>query len=91
MAKEDFLTLSFDDGAEIEFEIMGVFECDGKEYIALAEMNEEGDDYTGEVFIYGYKEIGKGDDAEFELLDINDEAEFEKAVAEFDSLMAEEE
>ena len=31
----DFITLEFDDGVEIECEIMGVFDCGGKEYIAL--------------------------------------------------------
>ena len=31
----DFITLEFDDGVEVECEIMGVFEYDGKEYIAL--------------------------------------------------------
>ncbi|MBR0521593.1 MAG: DUF1292 domain-containing protein, partial [Firmicutes bacterium] len=31
----DIITLEFEDGKEIEAEIMGVFECDGKEYIAL--------------------------------------------------------
>ncbi len=78
----DFLTLEFDDGTEVECEIMGVFDCDGKEYIALIP-----DDKSDDVFIYGYKEVG---DDEFELVDIDDDEEFEKAVAEFDKLVAEE-
>lgn len=75
----DFITLEFDDGVEIECEIMGVFDCDGKEYIALIPNDE-----TDDVYIYGYKEVG---DDEFELVDIDDDAEFEKVVAEFDSIM----
>ena len=79
----DFITLEFDDGQEVECEIMGVFECNGKEYIALLP-----DDGTDDVYIYGYKEAGED---EFELVDIDDDAEFEAAVAEFDKIVAEEE
>ena len=75
----DFITLEFDDGAEIECEIMGVFDYEGKEYIALIP-NDGSDD----VYIYGYKEVGE---EEFELVDIEDDAEFEKVVAEFDKIM----
>ena len=78
----DFITLEFDDGAEIEREIMGIFEVDGKEYIALIP-----DDETDDVYIYGYAEISE---VEFELLDIDDDEEFSKVVAEFDKLTAEE-
>ena len=48
----DFITLEFDDGVEVECEIMGVFDYDGKEYIALIP-----NDDTDDVYIYGYKEI----------------------------------
>ena len=75
----DFITLEFDDGVEVECEIMGVFEYDGKEYIALIP-----DDDTDDVYIYGYKEVGED---EFELVDIDDDAEFEKVVAELDKIM----
>ncbi|HPF19176.1 MAG: DUF1292 domain-containing protein [Bacillota bacterium] len=78
----DFITLEFDDGEEIECEIMGVFEVEGKEYIALIP-----DDETDDVYIYGYVEISE---EEFELLDIDDDEEFAKVVAEFDKLTAEE-
>ncbi len=80
--EEDFITLEFDDGNEVECEIMGIFEVEGKEYIALIP-----DDGSDDVYIYGYKEIN---DDEFELVDIVDDAEFEKAVAEFDKITAEE-
>lgn len=79
----DVITLEFDDGAEVECEIMGVFDFNGKEYIALIP-----DDGTDDVYIYGYKEVGED---EFELVDIEDDAEFESVVAEFDKIMMEEE
>ena len=77
----DFITLEFDDGAEIECEIMGVFDYEGKEYIALIP-----NDGTDDVYIYGYKEVGAD---EFELVDIESDEEFEKVVAEFDKIMEE--
>lgn len=86
MAEEkDMVTLEFDkeDGTveEVECEIMGVFEAAKKEYIAL--IPEDG---TDDVWIYGYKEVGED---EFEIVDIEDDKEFEVAVAEFDKIMNE--
>ncbi len=80
--QEAVITLEFDDGVELECEIMGVFEYAGKEYIALIPLDDSDD-----VYIYGYKEVGED---EFELVDIEDDAEFEGAVAEFEAIMAEE-
>lgn len=77
--EKDMVTLEFED-KEVECEIMGVFEAEGKEYIAL--IPEDG---TDDVWIYGYKEVG---DDEFEIIDIEDDAEFETAVKEFDAIMA---
>ena len=77
--EKDIVTLEFED-KEVECEIMGVFEAEGKEYIAL--IPEDG---TDDVWIYGYKEVG---DDEFEIIDIEDDAEFEAAVKEFDAIMA---
>ncbi len=77
----DVITLEFDDGAEIECEVMGVFDYQGKEYIALIPQDD-----TDDVYLYGYKEVGED---EFELIDIEDDAEFEAVVAEFDKIMME--
>ena len=79
--EKDIITLEFDNGDEVECEIMGVFDFNGKEYIALIP-----DDGTDDVYIYGYKEVGED---EFELIDIEVDAEFEAVVAEFDSIMDE--
>ena len=79
----DIITLEFDEGEEVECEIMGVFDFNGKEYIALIP-----DDGTDDVYIYGYKEVGED---EFEIVDIDDDAEFESVAAEFDKIMDEQE
>ncbi|MBM6991281.1 DUF1292 domain-containing protein [Mobilibacterium timonense] len=76
---EDFITLEFDDGTAVDCFIIGVFDLNDKEYIALAP-----DDGTDDVYIYGYKD---NDDDTFEILDIDDEDEFDAAVAELDKLM----
>lgn len=79
----DFITLEFDDGEEIECEIMGIFDYAGNDYIALIP-NDDSDD----VYIYGYKEVNE---EEFELVDIEDDELFSAVVSEFDAIMAEEE
>ena len=79
----DIITLEFDEVEEVECEIMGVFDFNGKEYIALIP-----DDGTDDVYIYGYKEVGED---EFEIVDIDDDAEFEAVAAEFDKIMDEQE
>ena len=81
--EEMYITLEFDDGTEVEAEIMGTFDVDGKEYIALLP-----DDGSDDVFLYGYKEVG---DDEFELVDIEDDDEFKKVAEEFDRLTDEDE
>ena len=78
-----YITLEFEDGAEVEAEIMGTFDVDGKEYIALLP-----DDGSDDIYLYGYKEVG---DDEFELVDIEDDDEYEKVVKEFEKIVDEEE
>ena len=78
---EAIVALEFDDDTAVDCYILGVFEANGKEYVALEPL-----DNTDDVYIYGYKEIGKD---EFELIDITDDAEFDAAEAEFNAIMAE--
>ena len=77
-AELDIITLEFDDDSKIDCEILGIFEYEGTEYIALLDDSED-------VYIYGYKE---GEDS-FELLDIEDDALFEKVAAELESILNE--
>lgn len=61
-----FLTL--DDDTEVECGILGVFEVDGKEYIALLPLEDE------TVLLYQYHE--EGEDIQLDV--IEDDDEFEK-------------
>ncbi len=69
MEEAEVITLEFDDGEEVECEVMGVFDFNGKDYIALVP-----DDGTDDVYIYGYQEVGE---EEFTLIDIDDDEEWE--------------
>ncbi len=82
MEEAEVITLEFDDGEEVECEVMGVFDFNGKDYIALVP-----DDGTDDVYIYGYQEVGE---EEFTLIDIEDDEEFKAVAAEFDRIMEEE-
>ncbi len=75
--EDDIITLEYDNGEEEECGIIGVFDVDEKDYIALNPLG------TGEVYIYGYKEY----EEDFELLDDLTDAEFEKAIKEFETLI----
>lgn len=78
-SEDQIITLDFDDGASFDCGIMGIFDVEGKDYIALEAL-----DGSEDVYLYGYQP--DGDD--FELLDIDEET-FEKVAAEFESLMDE--
>lgn len=77
-SEEEIITLSFDDGDEFECGIMGVFDVDGVDYIALEALTDD------DVYLYRYIETEDG----FELGDVP-EAEFDRVSQEFDRLMEE--
>ena len=79
--EEDIITLEFDDDTAVDCYVMGTFELNDKEYIALAP-----EDGTDDVYIYGYKQVNED---EFEIIDIESEEEFDAAAAEFDAIMDE--
>ena len=78
-SEDKIITLEFDDGLSFDCGIMGIFEVEGKDYIALEAL-----DGSEDVYLYGYQP--NGDD--FDLLDIDEEL-FETVAAEFESLQDE--
>lgn len=78
-SEDEILNLEFDDGDKLECGIMGVFDFEERQYIAL-----EAFDGTNDVYLYEY--IPTDDD--FELADIPEE-DFDRIAAEFDRLMDE--
>lgn len=68
-----------DENKEVACDVLGIFEVDEVEYIALAPQDEE------DVLIYRYKE--NGDD--IQLDEIESDEEYEKVAAQFDELFFE--
>ena len=80
--EENKMTLVLDDDSELVCDVLGIFEVDDMEYIALL---PEGDE---EVLVYRYVE---SEDEEFELLNIENDEEYEKVSDTFFDLFYEDE
>jgi len=78
---EDIIILTLEDDTELQCLILGIFDVDENEYIALQPIGEE------EVLLYRYNEIG---DEDFELLPIENQDEFDRVAEVFDSLYLDE-
>ena len=76
----DVIYLTFDDDEEIECEVLGVFEVENKEYIALLPADEEG------ILLYEYKE----NEEDFDLLPIEDDKELELVAEAYSNLFEDE-
>lgn len=66
--EHETVKLTFEDGNEVECNILGIFDVDEREYIALLPMGED------EVIIYRYAEI----DGQAKLDQIESDEEYEK-------------
>lgn len=81
---ENIITLEFEDGSAEDCVILGVFEFEGQDYIALFPVEAPEDDNEDEsVYLYKYTEIGD----EFELGDIEDEELFDRVSKEFERVI----
>ena len=80
------VTLTLDDGSQLECVILTIFEAGGRDYIALLPMEGEDAD-EGEVYLYRYTEI----DGNPDLQNIEDDEEYEIVADAFDELLDEQE
>jgi len=76
----DIIYLYFDDDVEVECVVLGVFEVEDKEYIALLPESEE------EILLYEYRENSE----DFELIPIKDEEELQSVYEAYYVLFEEE-
>ncbi|MGF0032999.1 DUF1292 domain-containing protein [Bariatricus sp. SGI.154] len=83
---DEYMTveLTLDNDEVVECAILTLFEADGKEYIALLPLNENGETEDGDVYLYRYLENEAG---EPELANIDDDDEYEVAADAFDEWM----
>nr|WP_245210411.1 DUF1292 domain-containing protein [Sedimentibacter acidaminivorans] len=77
------MTLTLEDGTEIECAVIAIFPVEEKEYIALLPLENQED---GEVFLYGYVEDKEGG---FELVSIESDEEYENVTKAFDEILDE--
>ena len=85
--EEGTVTLSLDDGKEVQCGIVAVFPVGEQDYIALLPLNDE-DAADGEVYLYQYFEDENGEPS---LGNIEDDEEYERVADAFDELMDEDE
>lgn len=78
------ITLTMEDDTEVECAILTVFPVDGKEYIALLPLDENGQNEDGEVYLYAFSTTEAGDPM---LANIESDEEYEKAAVAFDVVL----
>lgn len=85
---EPKVSMTLEDGTELECDVIAIFPVGDREYIALLPDKVIPGYEENEVFLYRYKELA-GDDVE--LTPIDNEEEYEAAADAFDELLDEEE
>lgn len=78
------ITLTMDDNTEVECAILTIFPVEAKEYIALLPLDENGQNNTGEVYLYVFSRTESGDPM---LANIESDEEYEKAAVAFDTII----
>lgn len=81
------VTLTMEDDEEIDCAVLTTYSANGREYIALLPLNEEGESEDGDVYLYRYEEV----DGETTLGNIEDDDEYDIAADAFDEWMDEQE
>lgn len=85
--EEMTVTLTLDDGKELECVVLTIFEAGKKDYIALLPIEGE-EAEEGEVYLYRYSEDAEGNPI---LENIEDDDEYEVVADAFDELLDAEE
>ncbi|HPX00276.1 MAG TPA: DUF1292 domain-containing protein [Sedimentibacter sp.] len=81
--EEEVMTITLEDGTEVDCAIIAIFPVEEKDYIALLPL--DGHEEEGEVFLYEFKDQGDG----IELLSIESDKEYELVTNAFDEILEE--
>lgn len=84
---EATVTLTLDDGSELECAVLSIFPAGENQYIALIPLDQE-DSEDGDVYLYRFQEFENG---EIQLDNILDDDEYELVSDAFDELLDSEE
>lgn len=82
--EEEIMTITLEDGTELECAIVAIFPVEDKDYIALMPLDREEE---GEVLLYGFEEY---EDGSYELLSIESDEEYDLVTKAFDEILEEE-
>ena len=85
--EEVTVTLTLDDGSQLECVVLTIFDAGEREYIALLPM-ESAETEEGEVYLYRYTEDADGNP---NLENIEDDEEYDMVADAFDELLDEQE
>ena len=77
------VTLTLDNDEQVECAILTIFPVNGRDYIALLPLDENGENEDGEVFIYRYDNSQESPVLE----NIEDDEEYEAVADAFDELL----
>lgn len=84
----DTMTLTLEDGSELTCGVISIFPVKDKQYIALLPLNDENESEEGEVYLYQFVEL---DEENVDLINIEDDEEYELVADAFDELLDNEE
>lgn len=85
--EEMTVELELEDGTNVNCAIITILTVEGKDYIALLPLNENGENEDGEVWFYAYSENPDVPDEEPVLDYIEDDDEYEKVADAFDEYL----
>lgn len=85
------INLEMEDGENVSCQIHTIFEYDGRDYAALIPTDVEEDDEEVEVYFFGFKAKGRGDNVDISLDVIEDDELLEELAAAFSEMMEEQE
>ena len=85
--EEMTVELELDDGTTVVCAVVTIFEADGRDYIALLPLDENGENEDGEVWFYRYIENPEDPNEEPELDFIDSDDEYEAVADAFDEYL----
>lgn len=78
------ITLTLEDDTEVECAILTIYPVNKKDYIALLPLDENGQNQSGEVYLYSFSRTESGDPM---LSNIDDDQEYDAAAEAFQAIV----
>lgn len=82
-----YVTIEFEDGTEVEYKVIGIFEIEGQDYVAVSDDFEEGKDEFSVEFYRHYED----EEGTPSIETIPNEEEYDMVAEVFEQIYAEEE